>query len=268
MKTILITGGSSGIGLAVAKQLILSPHRLILLGQSPQKLSRAQSELLTLAHPDTVVEAVAVSVTSFESLGEQLRDVLPHLDVVIHCAGLGLAKKFEETGLDEFTRLMDTNFKGAMHVVRLVLPAMKQKRQGRLILVSSAAALLGIYGYTAYSASKFAVEGFAQSLRNELIGSGVSLGVVYPPDVDTPMLAAENETKPDVTKAISGGVLMQPEAVAAHIISHIPRKSFRIIPGFWNRVNCFLMAHFPRLAFAVIDRTAAKHHSSALKTRA
>ena len=258
MKTILITGGSSGIGLAIAKQLALTPHRLILLGQSEKKLEDAKTMVSQLAHDQTLVEVVSASVVDYEALAESLSHVLQSLDVVIHCAGLGFAKTFEETGLDDFERIMNTNFTGAVQVSRLVLPSMKQRGDGRLILVSSAAALLGIYGYTAYSASKFAVEGFAQSLRNELVGSGVSLGVVYPPDVDTPMLAAENETKPDITKAISGGVLMKPEAVASHIIAHIPRRSFRIVPGFWNWVNCFLMVHFPRIAFAVIDHTAAK----------
>lgn len=254
MQTILITGGSSGIGLAVARQLAYRPCQLVLVARSPARLASAARGLELTKHSDTLVTTVSVSVTDPQRLALELEVFLPQLDVAIHCAGLGLAKTLASTSEHEFRKIIETNLFGTVNISRLVAASMQKRGKGRLLLVSSAAGLLGIYGYTAYSASKFGVEGFAQSLRNELVGTGVSLGVVYPPDVNTPMLEAENLTKPDITRVISGGVLMTPEAVASCIVKHISRSSFRIFPGFRNWLNCFFITHFPQISFTVIDR--------------
>lgn len=258
MQTILITGGSSGIGLALAKQLARHPVHLLILARSEERLRLAKSEIARHADKRTVVSILSANVADVKDLSEKLQPYIDHLDIVIHCAGLGLAKSIENTNTEDYQRLMSVNFMGVVHVSRLILPAMKRRSAGRMIIVSSMAGLVGIFGYTAYSASKFAVEGFAQSLRNELSGTGVHLGVVYPPDVDTPMLAAENETKPEITKAISGSSPLTADSVATHIIKHIPRRTFRIIPGFWNRLNYFLIVNLPQLTFAFIDRIANK----------
>ena len=116
--------------------------------------------------------------------------------------------------------------------------------------------MLGLYGFSAYSASKFAVEGLAQSLRNELSITKAKVCVLYPPDTDTPMLEKENLDKPEVTKAISDGVLQSPEYVAKAALKGIAKGTYEIVPGFKNRVNCFLIRHFPTITRIVLDRTA------------
>lgn len=258
MRTVLITGGSSGIGLAVAKRLARTPHRLLILGRSRSRLETAKVEIKAIACQETDIVTIAADITNIEEITGELAPWINQLGVVIHCAGAGLAKSFEDTSMEEFHKIVDINLIGTMNLSKVIVPAMKQRGSGRIFFVSSVAGLLGIYGYTAYSASKFAIEGFAQALRNELTGTGIQLSLVYPPDVDTPMLAEENLTKPAITRKISGNVLLSPERVAEEIVRNISRKSFRIIPGFRNRLSCMVIIHLPGLVFSLIDRWARK----------
>ena len=100
------------------------------------------------------------------------------------------------------------------------------------VIISSAAGLIGINGYTPYSPSKFALRGLAESLRGELKDFGIHVSIVYPPDTDTPQLATENLTKPDETKLITGTArTWSAEDVARVILRGIKRKDFAIAPG-------------------------------------
>lgn len=110
---------------------------------------------------------------------------------------------------------------------------MQQRRQGHIVLISSGAGLIGMYGYTAYSPTKFALRGLAESLRGEMKLIGVDVSIVYPPDTDTPQLEEENKTKPIETKIITGTAnTWSAESVAFEIVQGIQKKSFAINPGF------------------------------------
>ena len=102
----------------------------------------------------------------------------------------------------------------------------------RLVFVGSGAAFFGIYGYAAYAPSKFALRGLAEVLRVELAPRGIAVTLAYPPDTDTPQLAAEARTKPEATKRITAdGGLWQPEAVARAILRGADRGRFAVAPG-------------------------------------
>jgi 3-dehydrosphinganine reductase len=109
---------------------------------------------------------------------------------------------------------------------------MQAQRGGTIVLVSSGAGLIGIFGYTAYCPSKFAVRGLAESLRGEVRLSGIHVSIVYPPDTDTPQLHEENKTKPPETKQIAGNApTWSAEGVARTIINGISKRKFVITPG-------------------------------------
>jgi 3-dehydrosphinganine reductase len=111
------------------------------------------------------------------------------------------------------------------------------QKSGYIVNISSLAALIGIYGYTAYAPSKFAVRGFSHCLRAELIPFGIDVSIVYPPDTDTPQLAFERSRIPEITKKINeGGGMLSPDKVAEVIIQGIEKKKFVIIPGFEGKV--------------------------------
>jgi short-subunit dehydrogenase len=127
---------------------------------------------------------------------------------------------------------MAVNYLGTLHLVRAVLPAMRARGWGRLVVVASGAALVGLYGYTSYAPSKYAVRGLAEALRSELVPDGVAVSAVYPPDTDTPGYREEVRLRPEVTSRLAaGGGLMTADAVAAAILRGIERGRFAITPG-------------------------------------
>ena len=106
---------------------------------------------------------------------------------MVNCAGTSLSGNFEETDPAAFERLMRINYLGSVYPTRAVLPAMKKKgKGGRVVFVSSAAGQIGVFGYSAYSPSKFAIVGLGQVLRMELKAHDIYVSVAYPPDTDTP----------------------------------------------------------------------------------
>jgi 3-dehydrosphinganine reductase len=125
------------------------------------------------------------------------------------------------------------------------------------VLVGSGAGIVGVYGYSAYSPTKFALRGLAEVLRAELSPEGIRVSIVYPPDTDTPQLAEENKTKPAETKAITAGAqTWSAEGVARSIVTGMDRGRFAITPG-WEMtilhrlhslINPALAWHFDRQA--------------------
>ncbi len=126
---------------------------------------------------------------------------------------------------------MSVNYMGALYFARATAEAMTEG--GKLVFVSSGAALFGIYGYSAYAPTKFAMRGLAEVLRVELAPRNIAVTLVYTPDTDTPMLAAENRVKPEITKKIteSGGLWSAPN-VAKAILRGADKGRFAIAPGF------------------------------------
>ena len=127
---------------------------------------------------------------------------------------------------------MAVNYLGAVHLVRSALPHLPRHGDARIVLVASGAALIGLYGYTSYAPSKFAVRGLAEALRSELVPEGIGVSVVYPPDTDTPGYRAELAARPAITSRLAAaGGLMTADQVADAIMRGIARRKFTIAPG-------------------------------------
>ena len=120
----------------------------------------------------------------------------------------------------------------SLYSVRAVLPKMLEQTRGKIVLISSGAGLIGIYGYSAYCPSKFALRGLAESLRGELKPQGIQITIAYPPDTDTPQLAAENKIKPAETRKITATAkTWSAKAVAEQILCGVEQNKFAIAPG-------------------------------------
>jgi 3-dehydrosphinganine reductase len=144
---------------------------------------------------------------------------------------------------------MAVNYFGTLYVLRAVLPAMRARRQGRVVLVSSGAALTGIFGYGAYGPSKFAVRGLAETLQAELKADNVAVSIAYPPDTETPQLVEEEKTKPAETKRITSvAATWSADAVAAAILAGVERGAFAITPG----ATLTLMRRLPGLVIPLL----------------
>jgi hypothetical protein len=142
-----------------------------------------------------------------------------------------------------------------VNVVRRWVPSMHRTARSSIVGVSSAAGLVGVFGYSAYSPTKFAVRGFLETLRAELAPYGIHVGCSFPPDTDTPQLADEEQYKPKETKAISGTIKpLSAERVAANILDGIEKERFAIIPDVQTRLA--RSPHRFRLVSSVMDRQA------------
>jgi 3-dehydrosphinganine reductase len=186
-------------------------------------------------------------------------EALGGLDLVVNNAGAALAARIEDTPLADYRRLLEVNFLGTVQVTRAALPHLVARGRGHIANVSSLAGLLAVYGYTAYAASKYAVTGFSEALRQELRPRGIGVSVCFPPDTDTPQLAAEDRTKPPETKALAGNAsVLSADAVAAALLEGVAKGRFWIIPGRRARLVAWAARHFPALVRAAIDRDVAR----------
>jgi 3-dehydrosphinganine reductase len=232
----IITGGSSGIGKAIAKLLAQQGANLTLIARDRQKLLQAQQEIATARFNQTQqIEIFTADVAKQSSITIALEQAIATLgtpNLLITSAGIVHPGYFSEIPTEIFEQIMAVNYFGALYSIKAVLPAMIERQQGHIVLLSSGAGLIGIYGYSAYCPSKFAVKGLAESLRGELKPQGIKLTVVYPPDTDTPQLAAENKIKPQETKKITASAkVLSAEAVAQSILRGVAKNKFAIAPG-------------------------------------
>jgi 3-dehydrosphinganine reductase len=232
----IITGGSSGIGKALAKLLARQGANITLIARDRQKLVQAQQEIQTVVVNQTQQINIAIADvadrTAITAVLEQAIATLGAPNLLITSAGIVHPGYFSEIPLEIFEQIMAVNYFGSLYSVKAALPAMIEGQQGHIVLLSSGAGLMGIYGYSAYCPSKFALRGLAESLRGELKPQGIKLSVVYPPDTDTPQLAAENKIKPLETKQITGSAkVLSPETVAQEILRGVAQNKFAIAPG-------------------------------------
>ena len=232
-KHAFVTGASSGIGLQCAKQLLERGAKVTIVSRSAKKLQAASRDLAGLTSRLLIQPADVSDADQIDGAVSAAVDKFGEIGVLICCAGAAECKTFEDTTRQEFAGLLDVNYLGSVFAVKAVLPSMKRCGGGSIVLVSSQAGQLGLYGYTAYSPSKFALRGFAEALQMEVKPHDIFVSVCYPPDVDPPQYHYENKTKPAVTKQISGsGTPMKASRVAELILTGMARRHFTIAFGF------------------------------------
>ena len=259
-KRVLITGGSSGIGLSTARQLRACGAHLILLARDAGKLDAVKTELQGLAGKATI-QTISVDVSDQGAVEAAVKGLPPDtgVDVLINNAGVVMPGHFLDLPQARFDEMMRINFMGSVHLTRLLLPAMIERRSGHVAFVSSLGGLVGIFGYTAYAASKFAVRGFAEALRCEVKPRGIRVSVIYPPDTDTPQHAFEQEYLPDETRAIAGNAkCLSADEVATALLKGMAADSFQIVPGFTSRLADVAYRLFPGMVRSIFDGDVRK----------
>jgi 3-dehydrosphinganine reductase len=232
-RLVLITGGSSGIGLALARLLAGEGARVWLLARHKEKLEAAVASLPTAK--GQTHGYVTADVTSWDRVHAAVRRIhegpgVP--DVLINAAGASHPAYLKETSLDIFRSMMELNYFGTVHTVQAALPAMVERGSGYIVNFSSMAGFMAVFGYAAYVPSKYAVRGFSDSLRVELKPAGIRVSVVFPPDTDTPGMENENKTKPYETLEAFSSKLETADHVAHRILQSMKRGRYAILPGF------------------------------------
>ena len=255
----LVTGGSSGIGLATARLAIGRGARVSLVARRTDVLDQAAASLRALGGQVAVAATDVADAAQVDVAVSALTAALGAVDIAICSAGQARPGYFQDLDPELFRQMMDVNYFGTVNAVRAVVPSMIERRGGSIVGVSSAAGLVGVFGYTAYAPTKFAVRGFLESLRGELLPYGIHVGCSFPPDTDTPQLADENRYKPKETKAISGTIKpLSAERVARSIVEGIEKERFTIVPDISTRGLAKIAGLAPGLVGKVMDRAVRK----------
>ena len=242
-KTILITGGTSGIGLELARQLLAQGNDVIVTGRDQEKLDLAERAL-----PD--VRTIRSDVSDPSAIAALHADVLarfPHLDVLINNAGIMRNLNLNAPrDLTDVTRELDINLSGPIRMIQQFLPHLKTRNEAAIINVSSALAFVPLPLSPVYCAAKAAIHSFCQSLRIQLRGTSVTVIELAPPGVETPLYRTEFPELTD-TKAMDVKVLVK-KAVAG-----IEAGKLEIRPGQSN-----LLRAMSRLAPELMLKQMAK----------
>lgn len=257
-KLVLITGGSSGIGLALAQQLFAEGASVVILARDQQKLDAAIEKInQQRRNASQKLGALSADVTDEPALHQalgQLKSEYGLPDLIINCAGVARPGYAEELDLQIFHWTMKINYFGTVNVCQALLPDLIARGSGHIVNFSSLAGVIGVFGYTAYSGSKFAVRGYSEALRSEMKPKGILVSVVYPPDTDTPQLAWEDQFKPYETRVIAGSDHPLPaDKVAQDIIKTIRKDQINIIPGGEAKLLFFAATRLGGGIFPIMD---------------
>jgi 3-dehydrosphinganine reductase len=248
-KSALITGGSSGIGLALARILVRQGSNIYLVARRKEVLDERVRELKTLVQsPNQTVEGIPTDVADWgqvQAMACQLQRAGIVPDLIINSAGVVQPGYVQDLEIEHFHWMMDINYHGTVHVIKAFLPEMMQRKSGYIINIASGGGLVGLFGYTGYSGSKFAVRGFSDALLWELAPYQIGVSVVYPSDTETPQLEYDIQHKPPETKALTETAgRMTAEKSAKEILGAASRGKKVILPGFEAKLLYLLSTNF------------------------
>ena len=228
-KSILITGGSKGIGKAIAREFAGRGANVFLVARGLPALESARDEIAR-DFPAVRVGIVQADVANREqsvAAVEAMRQEFGGIDGIVNNAGAAVPKYFEESLPEEFEDTIRTGYLGSVYCTHAAYPQMKS---GSFVaFTSSVAGFLGAFGYTSYCPAKFAQMGFAEALYYEAALKGIQVSVLCPPDTATPGFDEENKTKPFETAELGKTAkLMQADAVARGFVDQLAKGRFLI----------------------------------------
>ncbi len=241
-KLVLVTGGSSGIGLAVSKILAGLGANVWILARREIILKTALEEIKkSAAGSNQSFGYLVADVSSWEQVQKVLGEFVTRTgtpDLLINSTGISRPGEFLELDPEIFHQLMEVNYMGPVHVIKCLLPGMVQRKSGYIVNISSMAGLGGVYGYSAYGATKYALHGLTDVLLYELKPYNIKFSIVFPPDTNTPGFEADQEYLPAITKQMNADFsgVMQAEEVAKAIVNGIENDQYFILPGFTNNI--------------------------------
>lgn len=237
-RTAVITGAASGIGRALAHSLARRGCHLALADVNPTGLEQTARELASDA---LIVSQHVIDVADKgapAALRAQVEQAYPRVDLLINNAGVAVGGSFDQVTPEDFEWLFEVNFLGLVRITREFLPLLRARDEARIVNVSSVFGLVAPPGQAAYSASKFAVRGFSESLRHELDGSNVGLTVVHPGGVATQIAAnARVSDKLDADeiarrrRSFQKHLRLAPGQASEAIVDAIERRMGRVLIG-------------------------------------
>ena len=224
-RSILLTGGGSGIGRSLALQLADHQVRLALVGRRRHPLEEVADQVRSRGIEAHVVPADLTAAGAPGEVVARAVEVLGGLDVLVNNAGNVRAGRIEQLSEEEVLAQVALNLTAPVLLTRAALPALRASGEGLVVVVSSTIGLVGLPFYATYAATKAGVAHFAESLRRELHGEGVAVLTVYPGATSTPMMESSQ------AGADLGFDYESPDAVAAAILTAIAEEESSVVRG-------------------------------------
>ena len=259
-KVVIITGASSGIGLACAREFAAQGSKIVMAARSIEKLKEVENEL---RNNGTEVISVQTDVSKEDDcrrLIEETVQAFGKIDILINNAGISMRANFLDVELDVLRRLMDVNFWGTVYCTKYALPYIL-KEKGSVVGVSSIAGYLGLPGRTGYSSSKFAMRGFLETVRNENIGNGLHVLIVAPgftaSNVRYSALTADGSQQGETPR--KENKMMSAEEVAKKMRKAIKRRKRELILTFVEGkltvfLNKFIPSFIARMSYEMMKK--------------
>ncbi|HYH05764.1 MAG TPA: SDR family NAD(P)-dependent oxidoreductase [Thermoanaerobaculia bacterium] len=250
-KTAVITGASSGIGKAAALELARRGANVVLGARRIDQLEEVAKQCRALG---VTAIAVATDVTKRDDCARLIASA-GEVDVLVNNAGFAVFDAIENAKSEDLHAMMETNYFGTVHCTQAVLPRMLARRSGTIVNVASIAGIMGFARMGGYSATKFAVIGFTEALRDEVIASGVRVALVCPGTTDTEFFVkAERGKMPGASRLI---LAVKPERVARAIGDAAENGRYRRILPLLAAIYMRMKEISPRLAHLLMRRVSA-----------
>ena len=262
-KNIFITGGSEGIGKAIAKLLTGKGANTFIFSRNPKKITKALKEIRkNKISKDQICEGISLDVTKLNIVKTKFSTLFKkygNIDILINTAGFAAPGYFEKIPPETFHDMMEVNYFGIVNTITAAFPFFVKNNGGHIVNTSSLSGFLPVFGYSGYTASKYAVIGFSEVLKSEFKRHNIKVSVLCPPDTDTPGFKKENKTKPAETVEISKGAkLMTPKQVAESFEKAFSKNKFMIIPGLEGKLAYRVKRFFPGLLNFIFNMSIKK----------
>ncbi|MCS6975640.1 MAG: SDR family oxidoreductase [Gemmatales bacterium] len=254
---VLLTGASFGIGEALARELARHRARLALTARTADRLQELAQELGKLGAEVAVVPGDVTSEADRQRIVAETVRLLGGLDILVNNAGVGASGYFHEASPERLRRIMEVNFFGPAELTRLALPHLFRGNKPMIVNISSVIGRRGVPGYSEYCASKFALCGFSESLRAELVRFGVHVLLVNPGLIETPF--RDHLVEDRLRSREQRRRAMSPEQCARVIVRAMRRRVNEVVITFDGKLLVWLNRLFPRLVDWLLAKYAQRY---------
>ncbi len=265
-KVVIITGASSGIGESLAEVFAAGKSKVVLAARDQQKLEAVKSRLVSLGNDVLSVTCDVSKEADCKNLIEQTIKRFGRIDVLINNAGISMRALFADVDVDVLRKIMDVNFWGTVYCTKFALPYLLQS-QGSLVGISSIAGKKGLPGRTGYSASKFAMEGFLETVRTENLKKNLHVLIVCPGFTATDIRKNALSEKGAIQQASprEEGKMMTSAKVAGLIYEAIRKRKRDLTLTLNGKLTVWLNKFFPSMVDKMVYNHMAKEADSPFK---